>query len=105
MGALSGIRVLDLSRVLAGPWCGRILAERGAEVIRRDRPGSGDDPRGWGPPWMADGRGGSSGGAAYCQPASRGKSSVAGDVATAEGQELVRALAADCDVLIENYKA
>src|SRR5690554_5254377 len=105
MGALSGIRVLDLSRVLAGPWCGQILADLGAEVIKIERPGSGDDTRGWGPPWMPDEQGGSSGEAAYYQSANRGKSSVAVDLATAEGQELVRALAADCDVLIENYKA
>lgn len=105
MGALSGIRVLDLSRVLAGPWCGQILADLGAEVIKIERPGSGDDTRGWGPPWMPDEQGGSSGEAAYYQSANRGKYSVAVDLASPEGQELVRALAADCDVLIENYKA
>lgn len=105
MGALSGIRVLDLSRVLAGPWCGQILADLGAEVIKIERPGSGDDTRGWGPPWMPDGEGVSSGEAAYYQSANRGKYSVAVDLACAEGQQLVRALVADCDVLIENYKA
>lgn len=105
MGALSGIRVLDLSRVLAGPWCGQILADLGAEVIKIERPGSGDDTRGWGPPWMPDGQGDSSGEAAYYQSANRGKYSVAVDLASAEGQQLVRALAASSDVLIENYKA
>lgn len=105
MGALSGIRVLDLSRVLAGPWCGQILADLGAEVIKIERPGSGDDTRGWGPPWMPDGQGDSSGEAAYYQSANRGKHSVAVDLASAEGQQLVRALAASSDVLIENYKA
>lgn len=105
MGALSGIRVLDLSRVLAGPWCGQILADLGAEVIKIERPGSGDDTRGWGPPWMQDEQGNSSGEAAYYQSANRGKYSVAVDLASAEGQQLVRALAASSDVLIENYKA
>lgn len=105
MGALSGIRVLDLSRVLAGPWCGQILADLGAEVIKIERPGSGDDTRGWGPPWMLDEHGNSSGEAAYYQSANRGKYSLAVDLACAEGQQLVRALAADSDVLIENYKA
>lgn len=105
MGALSGIRVLDLSRVLAGPWCGQILADLGAEVVKIERPGSGDDTRGWGPPWMLDGQGDSSGEAAYYQSANRGKHSVAVDLASDEGQQLVRALAASSDVLIENYKA
>lgn len=105
MGALSGIRVLDLSRVLAGPWCGQILADLGAEVIKIERPGSGDDTRGWGPPWMLDEQGDSSGEAAYYQSANRGKYSVAVDLASAEGQQVVRALAASSDVLIENYKA
>lgn len=105
MGALSGIRVLDLSRVLAGPWCGQILADLGAEVIKIERPGSGDDTRGWGPPWMLDEQGESSGEAAYYQSANRGKYSVAVDLATSEGQQVVRALAASSDVLIENYKA
>src|SRR5690554_6855959 len=105
MGALSGIRVLDLSRVLAGPWCGQILADLGAEVIKVERPGCGDDTRGWGPPWMKDSAGEWTAEASYYQSANRGKRSVAIDLASAEGQELVRALVADCDVLIENYKA
>ena len=105
MGALSGIRVLDLSRVLAGPWCGQILADLGAEVIKVERPRSGDDTRGWGPPWMKDTQGEWTAEASYYQSANRGKRSIAIDLASAEGQELVRALATDCDVLIENYKA
>lgn len=105
MGALTGIRVLDLSRVLAGPWCGQILADLGAEVIKIERPGSGDDTRGWGPPWMKDREGQWTAEASYYQSANRGKQSVAVDLATPQGQELVRALVADCDVLIENYKA
>lgn len=105
MGALTGLRVLDLSRVLAGPWCGQVLADLGAEVIKIERPQSGDDTRGWGPPWMKTDTGESSGQASYYQSTNRGKLSVAIDLATFEGQELVRALAASSDVLIENYKA
>ncbi|MCG9064273.1 CoA transferase [Laribacter hongkongensis] len=105
MGALSGFRVLDLSRVLAGPWCGQILADLGADVIKVERPGSGDDTRGWGPPWMKDTDGQPTREAAYYQSANRGKRSVAINLATEEGQALVRALAANSDVLIENYKA
>jgi len=105
MGALTGYRVLDLSRVLAGPWCGQILADLGAEVIKIERPGVGDDTRGWGPPWMSDEAGQATCESSYYQSANRGKLSVALDIATPEGQELVRALATDCDVLIENYKA
>jgi crotonobetainyl-CoA:carnitine CoA-transferase CaiB-like acyl-CoA transferase len=105
MGALTGLRVLDLSRVLAGPWCGQVLADLGAEVIKIERPQSGDDTRGWGPPWMKTDTGESSGQASYYQSTNRGKLSVAIDLATREGQELVRALAASSDVVIENYKA
>ncbi|SDS13843.1 Crotonobetainyl-CoA:carnitine CoA-transferase CaiB [Halopseudomonas litoralis] len=105
MGALTGIRVLDLSRVLAGPWCGQVLADLGAEVIKVERPGSGDDTRGWGPPWMKNPEGEWTAETSYYQSANRGKLSVAINLASAEGQELIRALVADCDVLIENYKA
>lgn len=105
MGALTGFRVLDLSRVLAGPWCGQILADLGCEVIKIERPGAGDDTRGWGPPWMKDERGAPTREASYYQSANRGKLSVALNLASPEGQEMVRALAASCDVLIENYKA
>lgn len=105
MGALSGIRVLDLSRVLAGPWCGQILADLGAEVIKVERPRIGDDTRGWGPPYMKTPEGENSAEASYYQSANRNKLSVSINIATPEGQELVRALAATSDVLIENYKA
>jgi crotonobetainyl-CoA:carnitine CoA-transferase CaiB-like acyl-CoA transferase len=105
MGALSGYRVLDLSRVLAGPWCGQVLADLGAEVIKIERPGVGDDTRGWGPPYMKAADGTDSSEAAYYQSTNRNKLSVALNLATPEGQALVRALACECDVLIENYKA
>jgi crotonobetainyl-CoA:carnitine CoA-transferase CaiB-like acyl-CoA transferase len=105
MGALTGYRVLDLSRVLAGPWCGQTLADLGAEVIKIERPGVGDDTRGWGPPWMKGQNDERTTEASYYQSTNRGKLSVALNLATPEGQELVRALATDCDVLIENYKA
>lgn len=105
MGALSGYRVLDLSRVLAGPWCGQVLADLGAEVIKIERPGVGDDTRGWGPPYMKATDGSDSSEAAYYQSTNRNKLSVALNLATEEGQALVRALAGECDVLIENYKA
>lgn len=105
MGALTGYRVLDLSRVLAGPWCGQTLADLGAEVIKVERPGAGDDTRGWGPPWMKGQNDETTREASYYQSTNRGKLSVALNLASAEGQELVRALATDCDVLIENYKA
>ncbi|TCO81033.1 crotonobetainyl-CoA:carnitine CoA-transferase CaiB-like acyl-CoA transferase [Plasticicumulans lactativorans] len=103
-GALSHIRVLDLSRVLAGPWAGQILADLGAEVIKVERPGVGDDTRGWGPPYARDAAGQDTGEAAYYLCANRGKRSVTVDIAKPEGQRLVRELAAHCDVLIENYK-
>ncbi|MCE1003819.1 MULTISPECIES: CaiB/BaiF CoA transferase family protein [Pseudomonas] len=105
MGALTGYRVLDLSRVLAGPWCGQILADLGAEVIKVERPGAGDDTRGWGPPWMKGENGEATHEASYYQSTNRGKLSVALNLASNEGQELVRALVTHCDVLIENYKA
>jgi len=105
MGALEGIRVLDLSRVLAGPWCSQILADLGAEVIKVERPKTGDDTRLWGPPWMKNDQGEDTREAAYYQSANRNKLSIAIDISTPEGQELVRALAAESDVVIENYKA
>lgn len=103
-GALSHLRVLDLSRVLAGPWCGQILADLGADVIKVERPGAGDDTRTWGPPWMPGPDGGSSGEAAYFMAANRNKRSITVDVSRPEGQAIVRALAAESDVLLENYK-
>jgi len=86
MGALQGIRVLDLSRVLAGPWCGQILADLGAEVIKVERPGTGDDTRMWGPPWMLDQNGEQTRESGYFQCTNRNKHSVAIDMATHEGQ-------------------
>lgn len=94
-----------MSRVLAGPWCGQILADLGAEVIKIERPGVGDDTRSWGPPYLKDQDGNDTSEAAYYLGANRGKKSVAIDISKPEGQELVRKLAAQCDVLIENYKA
>ncbi len=105
MGALNGIRVLDLSRVLAGPWCGQILADLGAEVIKIERPKVGDDTRSWGPPWMKDDSGQDTQEAAYYQSTNRNKLSVAIDIASPDGQELIKALIQDTDVVIENYKA
>jgi len=90
MGALEGIRVLDLSRVLAGPWCGQILADLGAEVIKVERPKTGDDTRLWGPPWMKDDQGKDTLEAAYYQSANRNKLSIAIDIATPEGHLSLR---------------
>ncbi|HEY7641024.1 MAG TPA: CaiB/BaiF CoA-transferase family protein [Steroidobacteraceae bacterium] len=104
-GALSGIRVLDMSRVLAGPWCGQLLADLGAEVIKIERPGSGDDTRGWGPPYLHDRAGRPTHESAYFLCANRGKKSVTLDISKPAGQALARRLAMKSDVLIENYKA
>ena len=104
MGALSHLRVLDLSRVLAGPWAGQILADLGAEVIKVERPGNGDDTRAWGPPFLKDAYGESTGEAAYYLSANRNKQSVTIDFTKPQGQQLVRALAAKADILIENFK-
>jgi crotonobetainyl-CoA:carnitine CoA-transferase CaiB-like acyl-CoA transferase len=104
-GALSGIRVLDMSRVLAGPWCGQLLADLGADVIKIERPGSGDDTRGWGPPYLKDRAGNETHESAYFLAANRGKKSITLDIAKPAGQALARRLAARSDVLIENYKA
>jgi crotonobetainyl-CoA:carnitine CoA-transferase CaiB-like acyl-CoA transferase len=101
MSPLAGIKVLDLSRVLAGPWAGQLLADYGADVIKVERPGSGDDTRGWGPPWWGAAADRMS---AYYLCANRGKRSIAVDIASPEGAALVRTLAAEADVLIENYK-
>ena len=104
MGALQGIRVLDLSRVLAGPWCGQILADLGAEVIKIERPQVGDDTRMWGPPWMPDAQGNATRESGYFQCANRNKYSVTVDIASEQGQELIRDIAKTADVVIENYK-
>lgn len=103
-GALSHLRVLDLSRVLAGPWCGQNLADLGAEVIKVERPGAGDDTRSWGPPYLKDADGRDTSEAAYFLSANRNKQSVTIDFTQAEGQALVRKLAAESDILIENFK-
>src|SRR5467141_373869 len=103
-GPLSHIRVLDLSRVLAGPWAGQNLADLGAEVIKVERPGSGDDSRAFGPPWVKDKDGRDTRDSAYYTSANRGKKSITLNIARPEGQKLVRELAAISDVLIENYK-
>ena len=102
--ALGHIRVLDLSRVLAGPWCAQNLADLGADVIKIERPGCGDDTRAWGPPYAKDADGCDTGEAAYYLSANRGKRSVTVDIATPEGQELIRDLARHADVVLENYK-
>ena len=103
-GPLSHLRVLDLSRVLAGPWAGQLRADMGAEVIKVERPGEGDDTRGWGPPFLKDEQGSDTSEAAYYLSANRGKRSVTIDFTQPEGQELVRRLAAKCDVVLENFK-
>ena len=103
-GALANIRVLDLSRVLAGPWASQTLADLGAEVIKIERPGCGDDTRSWGPPYLKDEAGHDTHEAAYFLAANRGKKSVTVNLATPEGQALIRELATQSDVFIENYK-
>jgi glutaryl-CoA transferase len=103
-GALSNLRVLDLSRVLAGPWASQLLGDLGAEVIKVERPGCGDDARAWGPPYLAGEDGEPTTEAAYFLCANRNKKSVAIDIARPQGQTLVRELAARSDVLIENFK-
>lgn len=100
---LDGIRVLELARILAGPWCGQLLADLGAEVIKVERPGVGDDTRHWGPPFVTDADGANLG-AAYFHSTNRGKRSFAIDIGTPEGQVIVRDLACEADIVIENYK-
>ncbi|WP_122553181.1 CaiB/BaiF CoA transferase family protein [Pseudomonas viridiflava] len=104
MGALSHIRVLDLSRVLAGPWAGQILADLGADVIKVERPVCGDDTRSWGPPFLKDETGQNTTEAAYYLSANRNKQSVTIDFTRPEGQRLVRELVAKSDIVIENFK-
>src|SRR5687767_7322559 len=103
-GPLSHIRVLDLSRVLAAPWTGQNLADLGAEVIKIERPKSGDDSRAFGPPWLKTADGRETGESAYFACANRGKKSVTVNLSHKEGQRIVRELAAQSDVLLENYK-
>ena len=104
MGALSHIRVLDLSRVLAGPWCAQNLADLGADVIKVERPRAGDDTRHWGPPFAKDSNGNQTHESAYFICINRNKRSITIDIAKPEGQEIVRKLASESDVIIENYK-
>jgi crotonobetainyl-CoA:carnitine CoA-transferase CaiB-like acyl-CoA transferase len=104
VGPLSHIRVLDLSRVLAGPWAGQNMADLGAEVIKVERPGVGDDSRAFGPPWVKDREGRDTKDSAYFTSANRGKKSITLNIAVPEGQAIVRELAKKSDVLIENYK-
>lgn len=103
--ALAGLRVIDLARVLAGPTCAQILADLGADVVKIERPGIGDDTRPWGPPWLPDAKGEPTADSAYFSSANRNKRSIAIDLANPAGSELVRRLANEADVLIENYKA
>ena len=104
MNSLTGIRVLDLSRVLAGPWCTQTLADLGADVIKVERPGTGDDTRSWGPPFLQDAQGHDTHEAAYYLGCNRNKRSVTCDIARPEGQALIRELAGHCDVMVENFK-
>jgi crotonobetainyl-CoA:carnitine CoA-transferase CaiB-like acyl-CoA transferase len=103
-GPLSHIRVLDLSRVLAGPWAGQNLADMGAEVIKVERPVKGDDSRAFGPPWLKDAEGKPTSEAAYFLAANRGKKSITANLSHPEAQAMLRELAKTCDVVIENYK-
>ena len=104
MNSLQGIRILDLSRVLAGPWCTQTLADLGADVIKIERPGTGDDTRTWGPPFLKDNAGAQTHEAAYYLGANRNKRSVTCDIALPEGQALIRELVTQCDVFVENFK-
>ena len=104
MNSLDGIRVLDLSRVLAGPWCTQTLADLGADVIKIERPGSGDDTRTWGPPFLKDAQGLDTAEAAYYLGANRNKRSVTCDIAHSDGQALIKELVKHCDVFVENFK-
>jgi len=103
-GPLAGVRVLDLSRVLAGPFCTQLLGDLGADIIKIERPGRGDDTRAWGPPFLPDRDGNTTPESAYYLSINRNKRSVAVDIATTEGQALIRRLAADADILVENFK-
>ena len=103
-GPLKGLRILDMSRILAGPTCTQILGDLGADVIKIERPGAGDDTRKWGPPYVKDSDGNDTSESAYYLCANRNKRSLTVDITKQEGQQLIRKLAAKCDVLIENYK-
>ncbi len=103
-GALAGIQVLDLSRVLAGPWCTQMLADLGADVVKVERPGAGDDTRHWGPPFLKDAEGTDTNQASYFTACNRNKRSVTIDMATPEGQALIKQMAAQADIVVENFK-
>jgi crotonobetainyl-CoA:carnitine CoA-transferase CaiB-like acyl-CoA transferase len=103
--SLENIRVLDLSRVLAGPYCTQMLGDLGAEIIKIEKPGSGDDTRTWGPPFLKDKGGNDTSESAYYLSINRNKKSVAVDIRTKEGQEIIHQLLENSDVLIENFKA
>lgn len=103
-GALTGLKVLDLSRVLAGPWASQTLADLGAEVIKVERPSQGDDTRHWGPPYMNDAEGNPTTESAYFMAANRGKESICIDITSEDGQQTLRELADQCDILLENFK-
>ena len=103
-GALAGIKVLDLSRVLAGPWCTQMLADLGADVVKVERPGVGDDTRQWGPPFLKDAEGNDTNQASYFTACNRNKRSVTIDMATPEGQQLIRQMALQADIVVENFK-
>ena len=104
MNSLDGIKILDLSRVLAGPWCTQTLADLGADVVKVERPGVGDDTRGWGPPFLQTDQRTDSAESAYFLGANRNKRSITCDLSSAAGQQLIRDLAAKADVLVENFK-
>ena len=103
-GALAGIKVLDLSRVLAGPWCTQLLADLGADVVKVERPGAGDDTRHWGPPFLKDADGNDTNQASYYTACNRNKRSVTIDMATPEGQALIKQMALQADIVVENFK-
>ncbi|MGE8397868.1 MAG: CoA transferase, partial [Comamonas sp.] len=103
-GALSGIKVLDLSRVLAGPWATQMLADLGADVIKVERPVAGDDTRHWGPPFLKDEHGNDTREASYFTACNRNKRSITVDMAQPEGQALLRRMAQEADVVVENFK-
>ncbi len=103
-GALSHLKVLDLSRVLAGPWCTQMLADLGADVIKVERPGAGDDTRHWGPPFLKDAQGNDTDQATYFTSCNRNKRSITIDMAKPEGQALIRQMALSSDILVENFK-
>lgn len=104
VGALEGVRIFDLTRILAGPSCTQMLGDLGADVIKIERPGAGDDTRKWGPPYIKDAEGNETSESAYYLSANRNKRSLTLDIAKSEGQALARRLIGQCDILVENFK-